>query len=202
MLFNCRWKLKLKILCCLFYAVLWCCTCCAVHIVLHILCCTFNQNSVNPLRQPYHCSLNLYNGKCLRPTQKRFNSEKKKCKCNKKIVNFSKSSWQLMRSKIIYILLTSSLQGVSLNRYWINKKVVSEIKSRTPLASAASTDLGQDPKGSHKKACFFWTLSKRGLDPPSPLILDICEITFALAHFGQPQGNFCKGSKFKYLPNI
>ena len=36
MLFTCCWKLKLKILCCLFYAVLWCCTYCSAHFVLHI----------------------------------------------------------------------------------------------------------------------------------------------------------------------
>ena len=36
-----------------------------------------------------------------------------------------------------------------------------------------------------KKASFFWTLSTRGLVPP-PLILDIREVTFVSAHFGQP----------------
>ena len=38
-------------------------------------------------------------------------------------------------------------------------------------------------KGSQKKASYFWTLSKRGLDPP--LILDIHEVAFVAAHFGQ-----------------
>ena len=45
-----------------------------------------------------------------------------------------------------------------------------------------SCDLG---KPSKKYTSFFWALSKSGLDAPPPLILDICGVTFLLAHFGQ-----------------
>ena len=37
-----------------------------------------------------------------------------------------------------------------------------------------------------KKASFFWTFSKSGLEHPPPLILDILEATFVSAYFGQP----------------
>ena len=57
----------------------------------------------------------------------------------------------------------------------------------------------REKKGRHKKACFFWTLSKSSLDP-TPLILDIRGVTFVSAHFGQPWGNFWVGPKLKYLP--
>ena len=53
--------------------------------------------------------------------------------------------------------------------------------------------------GSHKKV-FLLDIVKKGARPP--LILDIREVTFVSAHFGQPWGNFCKGPKIKYLPNI
>ena len=36
-----------------------------------------------------------------------------------------------------------------------------------------------------KNGSLFWTLSKRGHDP-TPLILDIREVTFLSANFGQP----------------
>ena len=47
----------------------------------------------------------------------------------------------------------------------------------------------------------------RGRHPEAKVILrdqdlEILEVTFELAHFGQPWGNFYLGQKFKYLPNI
>ena len=43
----------------------------------------------------------------------------------------------------------------------------------------------KDIMGSHKKRPSFGHCPKVALPPP-PLILDICEVTFVSAHFGQP----------------
>ena len=52
-------------------------------------------------------------------------------------------------------------------------------------------------KPSKKKASFFWTLSKSGLDPPPHF--GHCKVTFVSAHFGQPWGNFFKAQNSQYL---
>ena len=57
-------------------------------------------------------------------------------------------------------------------------------------------------KGSHKKICVFLLDFVQKWPHPPPLILDIHEVPFVSAHFGQLRGNFCIGLKLKYVPNI
>ena len=82
---------------------------------------------------------------------------------------------------------------------WEDKK-----KHQVPLLQSGIDQPGQ-PKGSNpeKKAASFWTLSKSGLDPPPPLVLDTFGVTFVYADLGKnipPKTNSKQPKKYLKIP--